>query len=419
MTPLLKRSNHLCRRLIIAASAFGILVAHAAFGSLQAISPAALQLLPAQWKADRLWPNLDTEQASAAKPIAGYACIYSSRDWHRFTMAYGAAQHRLLYELDSARNAFAKTLLAAAAKTHRAGYCRLLCLRAFAVTFQHSSGSALAASALKLYMHCVPMAQIGNPVEIAPIWTMSHELAWLGATPLPLRERMAVVAEKANVQLSVDLLNSGQYQAAQAVVAMLPIHETNRVRRNAVLMGQMGTVRALTRQSVAEINFIGRKLSVAGQNQQAAMYVMLHAAFVHPQLPLVRRLMRRWPHTDVYRLGDLLLSHQPTPMQRYQRAELIIKACHGLSRGILRDRAFYAALRDLLAFRRAPSTRWNRVHRALAKITIAHLIERYAMASPHADALAPLIGTPSASSVPHVAAPVAAPAADHPAHTTS
>ena len=361
------------------------------------LTPGALSLLPAQWKASSLAPNLDTEQRRPAHLFAGFKPIYSRRDWHHFLAKYGAGEKALLMELDSQRNVFAHHLLARAAATRRNGYARLLALRAFAETFQHTSGSPLAVKALHVYLRHLAPADINNPVQVAPVWTMAHELAWLGATPYTVRSQMAVLAEKANVQLAMDLLRVGQYTAAKEIVAQLPILETNRVRRNAVLMSQMGTIRALTRQSIVEINFVGNQMPLVDQNPQAAMYVLLHAAYVQPQPTLIRRVIRHWPHSAVYELGELLLAKHPTPTQQYRRAQLIITACNGLGRSILRDRSFYAALNDLIAFRKAKSTQWDRIHRALAKITIAHLIERFALPNPHVDPLAPLVGRPTAT----------------------
>ena len=355
------------------------------------LTAAAKSLLPPQWQASELWPNLNTVQKHPARQFHGFPAVYSVDDWRHFFHAYGPAQRRLLMELDSQRNSFARQLLTRAARSHHNGYARLLALRAFAETFQHTSGSPLAVKALHLYLRRLSSSDIKNPIVAAPVWTMAHELAWLGATPFAIRSKMAVVAEKANVQLAMDLLRAGQYTAAEKVVAMLPIHETNRVRHDAQLMSQMGTLRALTRQSIAEINFVGTQFPLVNQNAQAAMYVLLHAAFVQPNTSLIGQVMRHWPHTTVYKLGALLLAKHPTPMQRYQRAQLIISACHGLGRSILRDRSFYAALHDLVAFRRAKSTRWDRVHRALAKITIAHLIERFALPNPNVNPLAALL----------------------------
>lgn len=361
------------------------------------LTSAARSLLPSQWKASALVPDLDTVQRHAAPQLSGFRPVYSHRDWLRFERRWGPGEKKLMMELDSQRNAFARRLLKHAARARRNGYARLLALRAFAETFQHTSGSPIALRALHSYLRHLTPEDIKNPVLVAPVWTMAHELAWLGAVPYRVRSQMAVVAEKANVQLSMDLLRAGQYTAARKIVGMLPIHETTRVRRNAVLMGQMGTVRALTRQSFAEINFIGGQMPLVDQNPQAAMYVLLHAAYVQPQRTLIRRIMRRWPHSAVYQLGRLLLARKITPMQQYRRALLIIAACHGLSRSILRDRSFYAALNDLIAFRRSKATRWDRIDRALAKIKIAHLIERFALPTPHVNPLAALIGLPSAT----------------------
>ncbi len=361
------------------------------------LTPGALSLLPAQWKASSLAPNLDTEQRRPAHVFAGFKPVYSRHAWRQFSAKYGRGEKKLLMELDSQRNIFAGHLLTRAAATHRNGYARLLALRAFAETFQHTSGSPLAVKALHTYLRHLAPADINNPVRVAPVWTMAHELAWLGATPYAVRSQMAVLAEKANVQLAMDLLRIGQYTAAEKIVAQLPILETNRVRRNALLMSQMGTVRALTRQSIVEINFVGSQMPLVNQNAQAAMYVLLHAAYVQPQPSLIRQIIRHWPHSAVHELGELLLAKHPTPMQQYRRAQLIIIACNGLGRSILRDRSFYAALNDLIAFRKAKSTQWDRIHRALAKIAIAHLIERFALPNPHVDPLADLIGRPATS----------------------
>lgn len=378
--------------LIIATASLASL---ASLASGDSLSPAAKSMLPPPWRVSALWPNLDTVQRHPANRFHGFASVYSRKDWHRFLAAYGPAQRRVLMELDSQRNAFARQLLVRAAESRHNGYARLLALRAFAETFQHTSGSPLAVKALHIYLQHLSPEDIKNPILVAPVWTMAHELAWLGATPYSVRSDMAVVAEKANVQLSIDLLHAGQYTAAEKVAAMLPILETNRVRQDARLMGQMGTARALSRQSVAEINFIATQLPLVDQNPQAAMYVILYAAYVQPQRRLIIQIMRHWPHSAVYKLGDLILMSHPTPLQQYQRAQLIIAGCHGLpGRTVLRDRSYYAALNDLIDFRRAKSTQWDRVHRTLARIAIARLLESYALPSPDVNPLADLIKPP-------------------------
>ena len=372
------------------------LLGAAGIARCDSLTPGALSLLPAQWKASSLTPDLDTEQRRPAHVFAGFKPIYSRHDWRHFLAKYGAGEKALLMELDSQRNVFARHLLTRAATTRRNGYARLLALRAFAETFQHTSGSPLAVRALHIYLRHLAPADINNPVRVAPVWTMAHELAWLGATPYTVRSQMAVLAEKANVQLAMDLLHVGQYNAAREIVAQLPILETDRVRRDMQLMSQMDTVRALTRQTIVEINFVGSQMPHVDQNAQAAMYVLLHAAYVQPQPSLIRQIIRHWPHSVVHEFGVLLLMKHPTPMQQYRRAQFIIAACHGLlGRSILRDRSFYAALNDLIAFRRAKSTKWDRIHRALAKIAIAQLLERFALPTPHVDPLASLVGRPT------------------------
>ena len=347
-------------------------------------------LLPPAITVSDLWPDLTLNQSVPSIAPGHFPPLYSAQDWRRYEKTYApkistAMRHRVLDKI-----AVAGSLLDKAGKMRHHGLARLLDIKAFALTFQSRLGSPVAQRALAQYMTLVSP---DNIVEIAPIWTMSQLLAYLGATPPQDREHFAALAERADVQLTIRLLRYAQVAAAARTVRLLVIEETLPVRQNPVLMGQISNTRALTSQTVTMMDYLDQQYHQLIKGDVAAATPIYLYALVIQNEPLVRRqIVRRWPTSVPAKIEKLLASAPVNPHADYDVAKLLHQAGSALPWGILRDRTLYASLQHYHIFLNNPITQWDRISRTLAKIAVEHLIEQGARPHPDIAPLTPFLG---------------------------
>jgi hypothetical protein len=267
-----------------------------------------------------------------------------------------------------------------------------LCLRVFALCFQSRSGSPLAQAAVSRYMQ---VAKLHSIVQIAPIWQMSNLLAYLAATPLPDRHRYDILAEQANVQLTLQLLWAGQVQAAYRVVRHLGIHETHTVRANHQLMFEMSVARTMVHQTRRMIHDLKKqyRLMLAG-HESAAMEVYLYATVVSPRRNLRDWILHRWPRSSVGELDRMMVACRTDPAECYRCARALQSQAQLLPAGILRNRVLFAALQDYLRYLKLPLDRHNRVARTLSRIAVQQVVEQGARPKPNINPLKGLVGMP-------------------------
>ncbi len=349
-------------------------------------------LLPPAIAVSDLWPDLTLNQSVPSIAPGRFKPLYSARDWRHYEQTYAprilsAMRHRVLDKIS-----VANSLLRAAKKTRHRGLARLLDIKAFALTFQSRAGSPVAQRALAHYMTLVAPHNI---VELGPIWTMSQLLAYLGATPPQDREHFAALAERADVQLTMQLLRDAQVAAAARTVRLLVIEETLPVRRNPVLIGQIGNIRALTSQTVTMMDYLDQQYHQLLKGDAAAATPIYLYALVIQNEPLVRlQIVRRWPKSVPAQIQSLLAAAPVNSHADYAVAKLLHDAGSALPWGILRDRTLYASLRHYHRFLNNPKTKWDRISRTLAKIAVEHLIEQGARPHPDMAPLTPFLGPP-------------------------
>ncbi|MGC9261626.1 MAG: hypothetical protein ACP5I8_16300 [Phycisphaerae bacterium] len=347
-------------------------------------------LLPPAITVSDLWPDLTLYQSVPSMAPDHFSALYSSNDWRRYKKKFApqilaAMRHRVLDKI-----ALASNLLDQAKKMRHHGLARLLDIKAFALTFQSRAGSAVAQRALAQYMTLVSP---DNVVQLAPIWTMSQLLAYLAATPPQNREHYAALAERADVQLTMALLQYAQVAAAARTVRLLVIEETLPVRQNPVLMGQISNTRALTSQSVTMMDYLDKQYHKLMNGDVAAATPIYLYALVIQNEPLVRRqIVRRWPDSVPAQMQKLLASAPVNPHADYDVAKLLQQAGAALPWGILHDRTLFASLQHYRIFLNNPKTKWDRIARTLAKIAVEHLIEQGARPQPHIAPLTPFLG---------------------------
>lgn len=336
-------------------------------------------LLPKRIGLSQLWPDMSLTQQTPIHSPRGWRPVYSADDWREFRQQFGARQDNIIRLRLSARIQLAQDMLAAAHKAKNSGLKRLLSLRTFALTFRYHVGSPLAQKALSLYLRHI---HFNNLVQVAPVWTMANYLAFLRATPVASRRRSAFLAEAANVQLTMLLLNAGQVEDAARVVRHLVIHETRAVRADHPLISAMGTVRVLVSQTRVMMDFLAGEYRNMAMNASSAMNVYLYTRYIRA-VPNVRAwLENRWRAGAIGQLRRELLDCKNHIQSQFAAGRDLAAAADPLPPGILRDRVLFAALVHYRAFMNSTATRWDRVDRTLAKIAIQHLIEQGARPNP-------------------------------------
>ena len=335
-------------------------------------------LLPKRIHLSLLWPDLSlTPQSPVIGPV-GWRPVYSQANWRAFRKEFGTRQDNVIRQRLSQRIQLAADLLAAAGTAKNRGLRRLLLLRAFALSFRYHTGIPLARQALASYLGSI---HTGNLVQVAPIWTMANEMAFMHGSADQNRRR-AILAEAANVRLTMLLLNAGQVEDAARVVRHLVIHETRAVRADHPLISAMGTARVLVSQTRVMMDFLAGEYKSMGSDAQSAMNVYLYTRFIRP-VPNVRQwLENRWPSDAIGRLKSALLNCKTNIHAQFAAGRYLAAAAAPLPPGILRDRVCFAALVHYRAFMNSTETRWDRIDRTLAKIAIQHLIERGARPDP-------------------------------------
>ena len=348
---------------------------HISYAGWQARNP----LLPKRIHLTQLWPDMSLVQKAPVTGPAGWRPVYSLHTWATFQKRFGTRQNTIFQLRLSDRIQLASDMLDAAHKTTSPRLKRLLALRAFALSFRYYSGSRLAQKAQSLYLKHI---DDNNLVQVAPVWTMANYLAFLQTTSQADRRRIAFLAEAANVQLVMLLLNAGQVEDAARVVAHLVIHETLGVRADHPLMSAMNTARILVSQTRMMMDFLAGKYPKIGIKPQAAMAVYLYTRFIRPVSNVRAWLENRWRIGAIGQLSRSLTLCKTDIQAEFTAGKDLDRAADQLPWGILRDRVDFAALQHYRTFLNSKATRWDRIHRTLAKIAIQHLIERGARPNP-------------------------------------
>jgi hypothetical protein len=364
--------------------------------SIQFQAPANSPLLPAPIVAEDLWPDLSPDPQLPSIAPTGFTPLYSVQDWQEYLKQFAGPNTGPSVADENSAIALAGKMLTASQNATSIGLARLLAIRAFALTYQSSIGSPVAQQALARYMQLV--INPNDPVQTAPLWTMSHLLAYLRATPVPARQQYAMLAERADVQLTMDLLVNGQLDAAGQVVRMLVIHETRAVRANTQLMAQMDMARTLvtqTDQMISDLDVDYAKMFQGDADASEPIY--LYTRFVRDIPELRSAILQRWPTGAMAILDDALEGSGANIEDRYNAAQFLSQAAAKLPEGVLRDRTMYAALENYRAYLSDPSTQSERIKRTLAHLAIEQFHQQGARPQPVVTVLQGLIGPPAAS----------------------
>ena len=367
-------------------------------------------VLPPQVSSGDILPALDLVQTLPSIVPQGMTPLYSSQDWQQFQQQFGSQAAEARRQNVSARAALASKMLAAVGQSNSAGLGRLLCLRAFALCYQSRGSSDVAQQALRQFMR---LADGGKVLQVAAVWSMSHELAWLAATPLTVRMQMAVLAEKADVQLILMLLARGQLDAAHDMVHWLMIHETREVRANHVLLSQINAARILVVQNTQLADYLAQQYAkVRSGDQHAAMAIYAYARFVRKDRALRQAMITSFVHGGPAALDNMLATARQSNHKAYHAGKYLQRLGYTFPPGILRHRTLYAAVKlyNICIADKGYSVE-NRVRRTLSRINIQEMLGDGARGNPNITPLTPLLGAVATQTAPatrSVASPQAA-----------
>ncbi|NNM84501.1 MAG: hypothetical protein HKL96_01915 [Phycisphaerales bacterium] len=356
-------------------------------------------VLPPQVSSGDILPALDLVQTLPSIVPQGMTPLYSATDWQAFQQQFGSQAVQARRENVSARAALASKMLAAGRQSSSAGLGRLLCLRAFALCYQSRGSSDVAQQALRQFMR---LADGDKVLQVAAVWSLSHELAWLAATPLPVRMHMAVLAEKADVQLILMLLARGQLDAAHDMVHWLMIHETREVRANHVLLSQINAARILVVQNTQLADYLSQQYAkIHGGDEHAALAIYAYARFVRNDRALRRAMIAAFVHGEPASLDTMLATAKQSNHKAYRAGKYLQRLGYTFPPGILRHRTLHAAVKLYnICIADKGYSEENRVRRTLSRINIQEMRGDGARGNPNIAPLTPLLGAVAAQTAP-------------------
>lgn len=338
-------------------------------------------LLPAQVPMEGFFPELTPAPTAPTITPPGFIALYLPADWqyyqdHFATEAASAARLRSSGQLE-----FAQKLIAAAdAMPARSGVQRLLYLRAMAIAYRHREGTPVAARAIAQYQQIIDLSV---PADVAALWTMADAMTHYATTPKPDRQRFAALAAKANIQLTMLLLDAGQIDGAQRMMKMLARHDVA-IRNDPQLRPQAALARTLVAQTATMMDYLaGQADRLRRGDTTAAMPLYLYARFVKPDPDLLQGVMARRGQSPVGHLELLLQEAQSDAMAGFNAAEALRNAADALPDGVLKHRTLYAAWTYYDAFLKSSATERERVKRTLAGMAKQAVLTDGAHGPPH------------------------------------
>jgi hypothetical protein len=322
-------------------------------------------LLPAPVDVSGMFPDLAVQARAPGFAPANMAPLYTQAEWDAYKQAFpdatGAARTAGSAEL-------AAKMIAAAEVESRPGLRRLLLIRAIAVSYRNRDGWIYAGRALESYRKTL---EVDQPAQVAALWTVADTLSRCITTPRPQRIECSSLAAKANVQLSLQLLELGQVDAAQTLIRKVTYHE-GWVRSDTRLRGQISAARSYINSTATLMDSLYEQYLavVEKKDESAAFRLYLFARFVRNSPGMASDLSTRRNAADIQQLSAALAAADRDSAAAYPAAELLRDKGGALPEGILRQRTLYAAMHYYRVFLRDPANEDQRVQRTLAQMQI-------------------------------------------------
>jgi hypothetical protein len=309
---------------------------------------------------------------------AGFDPLYTAEDWQSYRDRFGAEADTLNRQKSSGLIAFANKLLAASEEPGISpGLQRLLTLRAAIDCYRTRDGFPTANKAILAYQK---RFDLHSALQVGALWTITNAMSRTITTPRPDRIHYSALAARANMQLTLILLDHDQLAAAQSLAKLVVYHEgwvhtTGATPADKLVRGQIAQVRALLRQTTATLDYLATQYEPAiNGDDQALMAIYLYGRYVKGKPAIVADLPGRKPSSPMAQLAAALAAADRDPEAMYTAAETLRIVASTLPDGVLKQRTLYAALQNYRAFIAAPQTEHDRIKRTLARMATEAVI---------------------------------------------
>jgi hypothetical protein len=339
------------------------------------IAPAAAAnpLLPKQVDMTALFPPMLPTQNDPVLAPNGITPLYTKEDWTAYTKivtqeSASSGQRRI-----TAGNELAARLIAAAEVETHPGVRRLLLVRAVAMTYRNRDGWNQAGKALASFQRTM---DYNNAAQLAALWTMTDTLSKYSTTPKAQRIECSAIAAKANIQLSLMMLDWGQLDAAQLLIKKATYHE-GWLKNDARIRAQIAAARGTINSTASMMEYLRGQYDavVKNRDEHAAYQLFLYARFARYSPGIVADLQTRRSAREIQSLSQMLAEADAgkNPLAAFTAADTLRQSASNLPEGMLRHRVMYAAMHYYRLFMRDPATETERVKRTLAQIQIQNL----------------------------------------------
>lgn len=382
-------------------------------------------LLPPQLAIESFFVDLSVMQKLPTITPTGFEPLYTEKDWQAYRAQYGVEADGITRLKSSGIAAFAEKLITAATGPEKAtndwtpGLQRLLLLRAASICYRNRDGFPVANKAVMAYQQVMDKT---SPMQVGALWSISNAMSRLAVTPKPERIRYDAIAARANLQLSLLLLEADQVDPAEALIRQVAYHE-GWLRGDPQTRALIGQVRSRVQQAATMMDFLGTQYEPAVRNDESAlMIVYLYGRFVKGKEFLVADLPGRVPNSRLSQLATSIKAAETSPTAAFAAAENLRVVASTLpdvpGTTMLRQRTLYASLQHYRAFLNAHETERDRINRTLARMSLEGVISDGARGpnsiDPFAAPAAAPAGAPGASP-PVPAFPPTSPPATQPA----
>ncbi|MGN6368290.1 MAG: hypothetical protein ACTHN5_08535, partial [Phycisphaerae bacterium] len=340
-------------------------------------------LLPPQIPLESLYPDLAlTQKNPDTFPDLGSAFqpLYTEEDFQTYRTRFAADADTLARKKSSALIEFSQKLIAAANEPNTpAGLQRLLLLRAAIDCYRTRGGYETANKAVQQFLSII---DLHSPAQVAALWTIANAMSRTITTPKPDRIHYSAIAARANMQLTILLLNNDQLDAAQSLQNLVRYHEgwlhtSGASPADKVAYTQIPKVRALVRQTQTTMDYLATQYQPAiNGDDNALMAIYLYGRYVKQKPAIVADLPSRKPNSPLAALAAALdaVDRKSDPEAPYTAAETLKAVAANLPDGVLKQRTLYAALQNYRLFIADPRTERDRVKRTLARMATEAVI---------------------------------------------
>ncbi len=335
-------------------------------------------LLPSAIPVEQFFFDLSLVAKAPVVTPGGFEPVYGVEDWAAYREKFGTEADGLNKLKSSGLIGFSNKLIAAAGDgSAPEGLRRLLLLRAATDCYRTRDGFTTANKAVTAYEK---IFDIHSAMQVGALWSIANAMSRSITTPRPDRIHYSAIAARANMQLTLILLDHDQLAAAQSLVKMVAYHEgwvhtSGATAADKVVHGQIAQVRALVRQTTATLDYLATQYEPAiNGDDQALMAIYLYGRYVKGKPAIVADLPGRKPSSPLAQLAASLAAAEHDPEAMYTAAVTLKIVASTLPDGVLKQRTLYAALQNYRGFIAAPQTERDRVKRTLARMATEAVI---------------------------------------------